>query len=63
MHFFVSTDFLEWNVLRVDEEKIDCPVLFSEEFIAFLQMEISQSDSENDKNLVFQFSKILCIFC
>ena len=38
MHFFVkvSTDFVDWNVLRINEEKIDCPVVFSEEFIVFL---------------------------
>ena len=42
---------------------IRCPVGFSEKIIAVFQLENSQIDTENDKNLkFFQFSKTMRIF-
>ena len=41
-----------------------CAVGVSEEIIYVFQMKKSQIDTENDKNSkIFQFSKLLCIFC
>ena len=64
MHFFkFSTDFVDWNIEKGQQEKLCCPVDFSEELIAFLKMKIIQIDTENDKKInVFRFSKILCNF-
>ena len=58
-----QTDFLNWFVSKGQQGKAGCPVVFSEKFIGIFSMKVSQSDTENDRNIIiFQFSKILCIY-
>ena len=45
------------------KESVGCPVVFSEEFIAFFEMKKSQGDTENDKkSIISQIFKKLRIF-
>ena len=61
--FFDGLLELEKKVFRVNKEKVGCPVLFSEKFIAFSKMKMSQIDPEIDKNSkLLLFSKILGTF-
>ena len=63
IHFSKISCIKDWNVERVNKERMCCPVGFYEEFIAVLLVKVSQIDTENDKSpKIFQFSKCLCIF-
>ena len=47
---------------EVNEKKVDCPLVF-EEFIAFLEMKLSQSDTRNDKYpKIFNFQRFRAFF-
>ena len=56
--------FIDWNIEKVNNEKMLCPVGFLEELITVFWVTMSQIDTENDKNLtIFRFLKFLRIFC
>ena len=47
----------------VNKENVNRPVVFYGEIIAMFWLKMSQTDTENDKNVkILQFSKILCVF-
>ena len=49
--FEVPADFVYWNVFKGQQGIFGCPVVFYEEIIALLWMEMPQIDTEIDKNL------------
>ena len=57
-----STNFVDWNVKKVNNKKICCPVGFSKELNAVFKVKMSKINTENDKKPKnFQFPKFLCI--
>ena len=60
----LSSDFVDWNTEKNQQERMCCPVGFSEDFIAVFLMKMSRIKTKNAKKpKVFSFSKCLCIFC
>ena len=43
----VATDFIYWNDLKGNKEKIGCSVVFYEDIIAMDRMKVSQTGTEN----------------
>ena len=63
MHFFLIFDNL-CGLERLKSQKNGCPVGASEEFSAVFQVKVSQINTGNGKEpKIFQFPKVLCIFC
>ena len=59
----VSTNLVDWNVLRGQRGKNWLFSCLFEQFIVFIEMKMPLIDTKNDKNpKIFQFSKLLCNF-
>ena len=58
----VSTDFVDLNVLKGQQGKTGCAVVFIEEIIAMFWMKMPQNDTENDKSpQISQFSAFFAL--
>ena len=65
MPFFpeISTNFVDWNGRKVNNERMCCLVGFCKEINAVFQVKMFKIKTENDKNpKIFQIPKFLCIF-
>ena len=52
----VSTDVVDWIVLKGQQENVGCPLVFYEGIIAIFGMKMSQIVTENNENLkIFVF--------
>ena len=64
MHFLLTFRQISWIliILRVNKEKIGCPVVF-EEINAMFRKKMSETDTEIDKNpKIFQFQSVYAFF-
>ena len=62
--FFVrfSTDFVDSNVLMVQQGNFGCPVVFCEEFIAVFQVKMSQNVKNFENSTLQSFHAFSPIF-